>query len=217
MSPELRSGIESVVATLEGWCSLEKALAMVELILDTRPEVVVEVGVFGGKSLIPQALALAEAQRGCIYGIDPWKKEAALEGSNDPANDDWWARVDLAGIHQRCAEAVWSRGLDRHAVLIRAPSLVAVNLFANTSVDVLYLDGNHSQECSTADVKAWLPKVKPLGFIWFDDTDWATTKKAFGQLKARLNYIRDVGTCALFHKAKLISTGHRKDIIAPLS
>lgn len=217
MTPELRSRIEAAVASLEGWCSLEKALAMADLILDTRPEVVVEVGVFGGKSLIPQALALAEAQRGYIYGVDPWKKEAALEGNNDPANDEWWSRVDLAGIHQKCAEAVWHHQLDQRCVLVRAPSLAAVNLFPDASVDVLYLDGNHSEECSMADVKAWLPKVRPLGFIWFDDTDWATTRKAYATLKARLSYIRDVGTCALFHKAKLLQTNSKRDVIAPLS
>jgi len=217
LSPELQSKIEAVIAALHGWCSVEKALQMATLILDTRPEVIVEIGVFGGRSLIPQALAAVEADRGIVYGIDPWKKEAALAGSNDIANDEWWSKVDLEAIHQSCMEAIWSRALDKRACVIRATSETAANLFGNQTIDVLYLDGNHSEECSVQDVQLWLPKVKPLGFIWFDDTDWQTTRRAFAMLKGKLNYIREIDRCALFHKSKVLTEGTRKSTVMPVS
>lgn len=48
----------NLVKNIEGWCSQEKMIKMVSLILATKPERVVEIGVFYGKSLICQALAL---------------------------------------------------------------------------------------------------------------------------------------------------------------
>ena len=43
---------------LEGWCTRHKASVMMDLIFWTKPKVVVEIGVWGGKSLIPMAFAV---------------------------------------------------------------------------------------------------------------------------------------------------------------
>ena len=49
MSPDLQSRIEALVPKLEGWCTVEKALAMAQLILDAGPghRLCVEIGVHG--------------------------------------------------------------------------------------------------------------------------------------------------------------------------
>ena len=66
---------------LEGWCSEQKASILVELVLKTRPEKIVEIGVFGGKSLVPMACALKENGSGKIYGIDPWSSAESVVGA----------------------------------------------------------------------------------------------------------------------------------------
>ena len=49
-----------------------------------RPKVIVELGIFGGRSLLPQALQLRDnGDGGIIYGIDPWTKAAALDRTAD--------------------------------------------------------------------------------------------------------------------------------------
>ncbi|MBI2809024.1 MAG: hypothetical protein HYX68_28910 [Planctomycetes bacterium] len=52
--------IEVAIWPLEGWCTPEKAQMLAALIIDALPALCVEIGVHGGKSLIPQAMALRQ-------------------------------------------------------------------------------------------------------------------------------------------------------------
>ncbi len=40
------------------------------------------------------------------------------------------------------------------------------------AIGLLHIDGNHEYEQVAADARAWTPRVKPGGFIVFDDYDW---------------------------------------------
>ena len=55
-----------------GWCSIAKGEFLVDLVLKHQPKVIVEIGVWGGRSLIPMASALKSLGEGIAYGIDPW-------------------------------------------------------------------------------------------------------------------------------------------------
>jgi hypothetical protein len=68
---------------------------MAALIRREKPSVVVEIGVFGGRSLVPQALALRENKQGVVYGIDPYTAAAATEGefTSDPGGKGYWSVV----------------------------------------------------------------------------------------------------------------------------
>ena len=64
--------------------------------------------------------------------------------------------------------------------------VVADNASDDGSVDLLYLDGNHSYNEVIKDLNAWLPKIKDGGSIIGDDWTWKTVKKAvldFAELK----------------------------------
>lgn len=186
----------------QGWCTDEKARLLAGLVLGSSPACVVEIGVFGGSSLVPLALALRKQGRGVVYGIDPWRREAALEGANDPANDAWWAAVDLEGAHRGAVEALWSRGLQTHAVLIRSGSETAAALFP--AIDLLHLDGNHSELASTRDVTLYLPRVRPDGLIVADDVNWPTTAQALRLLADHCSVVGDLVT----HDVAGTCTGH---------
>jgi cephalosporin hydroxylase len=43
---------------------------------------------------------------------------------------------------------------------IQTSSLAAAELFPTGSIDMIYLDADHSYEAVLADIKAWLPKLK---------------------------------------------------------
>ena len=164
------------IEPLKGWCDLYKALPLAHFILANKPETLVEIGVFGGKSLIPMGLALKQIGRGIAYGIDPWKKEPTLEGEQNADNLEWWSSVDLHDIHKGAAEAIWVNDLDKHVALIRSTSEACHGLF--TDIDLLHIDGNHSELVSVRDVRLYLPRVAVGGSIWFDDCEWESTKQA---------------------------------------
>lgn len=165
----------------EGWTTPERGIEMAELVLETKPETIVEIGCFGARSTIAMALALRENGKGKIYTIDPWKKEAALEGENQ-ANQAWWNSVDLHDIHKKAMEAIWRNGLDEYVTPIRTYSHFVGSIFP--PIGILVIDGNHSEIASCRDVEKYIPLVKSGGLIWFDDSNWQSTQKALSLIES---------------------------------
>lgn len=159
---------------LDGWCSKEKASILIDIILDNKPEVIVEIGVFGGKSLIPMAFALSYNGKGKVYGVDPW---SALESATgmDGVNYAWWSSIDHDAILKKLETRILEFNLQTYIELIRATS---EDCRAIENIEILHIDGNHSEKTSLYDVLKWVPLVKSGGLIIFDDIDWLTTKDA---------------------------------------
>ena len=69
--------------------------------------------------------------------------------------------------------------------LIIAASVTAARMFADASVDWVHLDARHDYTNVMADIQAWLPKVKPGGWLSGDDYDeskWPEVVRAVGDL-----------------------------------
>jgi predicted O-methyltransferase YrrM len=174
---------------------------MRDLIWTRKPDVMVEIGVFAGKSLVNAAEALKVNGHGVIYGIDPWRHEEAVKGLS-PIEEDpgFWNGIDLDAVHYDCMRAIWDRGLEEYAVVIRSASQHAHQLFRTNPIDILYIDGGHSKEVSTLDVNLYVPKVKSGGYIWIDDADWSSIRKATQLLKDSCELQNDYGHCQLYKK-----------------
>ncbi len=173
--------IQLAIEGMEGWCSLDKAIDLADWVINPtfKPAIAVELGVFGGKSLIPIALGLRYTasklfgKAGIVYGIDPWKTVAAIEGENGKDNDDWWLnKVNLHDIHRLCMEAIWKNGLDDYVGVLRMSAEQAAPLFRDGSVGFLHQDSNHSELVSCRQVKLWAPKLTPDALWILDDADW---------------------------------------------
>jgi len=158
----------------DGWTTVERGIELAELILEHRPKVLVELGVFGARSFVPMALAIRHAGCGTAYGIDPWKVGPCLEGENE-ANKEWWSNVDLDEIHQKVMDAIWRLGLEQIAIIIRARSQDVPQLFPE--IQFLSIDANHSEIASCRDAEAWVPRVTKGGIVAADDCDWPSTQK----------------------------------------
>jgi hypothetical protein len=158
--------------SIEGWCTREKAIKMMEYIPEYAA-IAVELGVWGGRSLLPIAFKCT----GVVYGIDAWSVDASLEGKNDRANDEWWKALDYNKMYNY-THSIINRYNCNNVKLLRMKSIEAVRLFDDFSIDFLHQDSNHSEETSCIEVMEYHNKVK-IGGIWcFDDTNWPTTKKA---------------------------------------
>jgi hypothetical protein len=169
--------IKTTVPTLHGWCTVEKAIDLYNLVLEHDSPLCVELGVFGGRSFLPIVMG-ARARNGTAVGIDAWSKEACEQGVNDIANTEWWNNIDYDFFYNYTVKVMSDAGLTDITRLIRSKSADAANEFESKSISVLHQDSNHSEEITVGEVNLWFDKVKIGGHWVFDDTDWPTTQAA---------------------------------------
>jgi len=159
---------------LEGWCSKSKASILIDLVCMLKPKTIVEIGVWGGKSLIPMAHAQRNFANGITYGIDPWDNIESVDGM-DGVNYEWWISIDhkkiLTGLQNKIVEF----GLHNNVMLVPTSSLLAPLIY---DIDILHIDGNHSKKASDIDVQKWVPQVRRGGIVIFDDITWGTNGDA---------------------------------------
>jgi len=195
--------IDELCTRLPGWCTPEKGRRLAELVAGSGAKQVVELGVFGGRSLCALALGCKARGNGVVHGYDPYSAPASLEGTNDRANDEWWSKVDYEDILRAARDGIAQGGLESHAQIIRNHSLAEDVLVAYPagSVDVLHQDSNHSEEISTAEVRVWSPRVRLGGYWAIDDINWATTAAAQKLLQSMgFRLLEDHGTWAIYQK-----------------
>jgi hypothetical protein len=187
---------------LQGWCSLEKAWWLADLIVGTRPSLLVESGVFGGRSIIPQAMALQHNGHGEIVGIDPWRLEASLEGDVGADNVELWTGMDLERIYVDFVRAVLGQHLTGHCSWIRRKSDEAVRLFPDGCIDIFHQDSNHSELISCREVTTWRAKIKRDGYWVLDDSNWETQRRAIELIKeSGFRVLEDHGAWMLFRRS----------------
>jgi len=180
--------VQENLKSIEGWCSLEKATKLINCIADIKPDLCVEIGVFGGSSFIPQALAIKENGKGEIVGIDPWSNESALEEMQDKANVDWWSKLDIDYVYRHFLANLEKFDIKGVSKIIKDKAENVYNQFEDGSIDLLHIDGNHSEPLAYKDATLYLSKVKIGGYIFFDDIHWSevdshvTTRKAINFL-----------------------------------
>lgn len=199
MNPEMKQKIAHAVATLEGWCGLEKAEYIALLVLDAAPEKIVEIGVFGGKSVIPMALA-AKQYGAHVWAIDPWSKQAALEGSISAADAQWWGSIDLEAIYSGFIGAVDKFGLLGTITTLRMTDQQALPQFEDGSIGVLHVDGNHTPEVSRRYITQWGAKIKPGGYLIMDDTDWPSQAETLKLIEIQYQLVKAFPSWAVYRK-----------------
>ncbi len=192
------------IGSLPGWCSAGKAEKMMDLILEVKPNICAEIGVFGGSSMFPTARALNYILTGRVYCIDSWAQQPAIEGySVGNPHYEWWSRIDYDGLLNGFLKMLSERNLANRCAILRMRSEDAVSWFADESIDILHIDGNHATEAVLKDVRLFLPKVKRGGYIWFDDADWPSTLPAQKLLLIQCFVIKERSegnSCLLFQK-----------------
>lgn len=196
---DLQLAISKVMPHLQGWPNKgERPYRMAELIVEVQPEIVVEIGVFYGASLIPQALALAHVGKGKIYGIDPYDMTAVLEGLAPEEQRDWWQTQDLNKACETVRSWVKKLELEEQVGMIRQESRISTYWFKDEEIDILHIDGAHSEASALEDVTLYQPKMKKGGYIWFDDSDFPATQKALRELEKFCTLKHDYITYRLY-------------------
>ena len=92
--------IDRGINELEGWCSEEKGHLIAKFILSKKLYRGVEIGIYGGRSIVPAAAALRELGKGEIYGIEAWNPQVAITNKTSELNDEWWANLNFYPIKE---------------------------------------------------------------------------------------------------------------------
>lgn len=143
----------------QGW--FHHGPQVLALLEQHRPLVVVELGTWLGAS----AIAMARVVRrwgGTVTCVDTWAGELDAHGGS-PAG-----RSPIAILS--CARAMIEAGVSASIRLIPATTREAA-LAWSQPIDFLYVDADHSEAGTRADLETWVPHVRPGGLIAGDDYD----------------------------------------------
>jgi hypothetical protein len=112
-----------------------------------------------------------------IYAIDPWDEIEGYEDSLSLIKDI--RRSDTHGPAMKAnswdnlyLEVSEKLSQQDKIVILREHSSLACALFADESLDFVFIDGDHSYESVYFDIEAWYPKVKKGGLILGHDFTW---------------------------------------------
>lgn len=116
------------------------------------------------------------------YGIDPWTSYG---------NDS----IEIGIMHR--AEAIEVLKPFNTLTLIHDTSDNAVELFADNSIDYVFIDGDHSYEQCGRDIINYFPKVKQGGILAGHDYKGGETgvKKAVNKFKSDRNVVTTERWC----------------------
>ena len=139
-----------------------------DLVAALRPRLFVELGVDRGESYFAFCQSAQENKTGTrCFGIDTWRGDQHA-GDYDETT---FAQVSA---HNR-------ENYESFSTLLRSSFDEALDFFLSESIDVLHLDGFHTEAAVRHDLEAWLPKIQPSGLLLLHDVDVRT--KAFGVWK----------------------------------
>lgn len=169
----------------QGWNSDHPFLA--DAIDRQRPDVVVEVGVWKGASVLTMARRMREiACDGVVIAVDTWLGSA--EHWLSPGAIPIMAGRSL--LYDVFASNVLIDGLSGHVLPLSLDSASASEVLARLDIrpGVIHIDAAHDYQSVSIDLKRWWRLLKPGGTLIADDYDcpaWPTVTRAVDDFVAR--------------------------------
>ena len=193
-----KQNVLKIQTSIPGWCPKEKAEKLMDFIYETAPLQCVEIGALAGATTFPMVCTLNYLGKGVLYAIDAYDNAASIEGlePGDP-NLEWLPNlgINMEEMHHILLTWVSDLQLKPFCAPVRLRSDQAVALFADESIDLLYLDGNISAPGSLQDAMLYFPKVKSGGYIWINLAQLQTKNQAIAFLMRNCEWIREDSSC----------------------
>lgn len=132
-----------------------------------------EIGTFKGEF----SKEIMKVYEGTLYMIDVWR----------PLGDEYLDSSNHFLHSTAYSEAMENtKGYEDRAIMVRASSEIASKMFADESLDFVYIDANHAYDFVKQDIALWFPKVKKGGYVmghdylkidWYNDPNFAPNGK----------------------------------------
>ena len=139
-----------------------------DLVATLRPRWLVELGTDRGESYFAfcQSAVENEVETDC-FAIDSWQGDAHAGGYDETTFDE----VTTHNL----------RHYEGFSTLLRSTFDDALSKFADASIDLLHIDGLHTEEAVRHDVESWLPKLRAGGILLMHDV--SVRSRGFGVWK----------------------------------
>lgn len=147
---------EPLYKAIPGWFDFE---AVYDMFVQKAPLVAkfAEIGCFCGKSACYLAHRIKQSGKPLeIVAVDVWPKD--IYGQNP----DCFIRDTLVVFTGNVDQGGFDKIITQ---VVRGDSAEAAKLFTDKSFFAAMIDANHSYEAVLADIRAWLPKIQPGGFL----------------------------------------------------
>lgn len=155
-------------AKIDGWCEPAKSLTLASIIVATRPDVCLEIGLWKGKSFSAMALACKAVNHGICIGVDAWSKEAGIAAQTTEKDREWWAGIDFEAVYREFTANMAALDVEKFIRVERKESRMYQ---PPNGLGLVSIDGAHDQT-ALYDMMKVAPCVSMGGFIVTDDTNW---------------------------------------------
>lgn len=159
--------IETLIPTLDGWCSVERAHLLAASVLALRPHNCTIIGVWAGRDLFAMALACQKVGGGMVHGIDPWSAVASKEGQTGQ-HLEWWGATNHEAIYQKFLSNINVLGVQN---VVRVHRMTSDEYQPNEPIDLLVVDGNHGPAV-LRDAERFATRVSLGGLCLMEDVHW---------------------------------------------
>jgi MMP 1-O-methyltransferase len=154
-------------ASIDGWLTVDEAIALYELAKQLPGEQprALEIGCWQGKSTVCIAQGLRTKNGAQLTCIDPF------DASGDNESKDMYGdrANELGGPLRRAFEANLKGADVRDLVDVRVGFSHDWASRVVESLDLLFLDGDHSYDAIRRDFEDWSPKIKAGGYLAMHD------------------------------------------------
>jgi len=129
-----------------------------DLVVNTKPQLIVELGTHKGNSLFSFAQAIKDFDlKTELHAVDTWEGD---EHAGFYKKDIYLDFLEIKDLYYNNINII------PHKMLFDE----AIDNFEDNSIDILHIDGLHTYEAVKHDFESWLPKVnKKNGIILFHD------------------------------------------------
>ena len=120
-----------------------------------------ELGVMKGRTFLE---LLERNPRLTLVGVDIWQ---AWADKDNHVGGRSYSDVDFEATYATLKDKVAPYGA--RAKLLRMKTVYAASLYGDKAFDFVFIDADHTYEGVRADIDAWLPKVRPGGWLMGHD------------------------------------------------
>jgi predicted O-methyltransferase YrrM len=165
------------------WSTIDERALLYLLATHSTVETAVEIGSFCGGSAAFLAGGMQTKNRArSVFSVDPFLDSPV-----------WFPHGWMHSTFNEFMKNIDVLGLSDQIVPIRGESRAAAAVWPARSIDLLFIDGDHSFLGLVSDFENWVPKVSHGGYVLIDDVDHIADVDKFNKLLSSIRGIRPFG------------------------